>query len=66
MSAQSAEQAQSDQDEYRQFAQVCVRLAARAKDENERQIFLEMADAWTRLAFVRRDDSWRLDAPTPQ
>ena len=38
-------------EEYRQFAQECLRFAAEAKDDSQRQIFLEMADAWTVIAF---------------
>jgi hypothetical protein len=45
----------SAREDYRQFAQEfaqeCLRLAAEAKDDRERQIFLEMADAWTVIAF---------------
>jgi hypothetical protein len=29
----------------------CLRFAAEAEDDRERQIFLEMADAWTAVAF---------------
>ncbi len=41
----------STREDYRQFAQACLRLAAEAKDDAHRQIFLEMADAWTVVAF---------------
>jgi hypothetical protein len=41
----------STRDEYRQFARECLRLAAEATDARARQIFLEMADAWTVVAF---------------
>ena len=41
----------STREEYRQFAQECLRFAAEAKDERVRQFFLEMADAWTVAAF---------------
>jgi hypothetical protein len=41
----------SDRQDYRKFAQECLRLAREAKDDIQRQIFLEMADAWTVIAF---------------
>ena len=41
----------STREQYRQFAQACLRFAAEAKDDSQRQIFLEMADAWTVIAF---------------
>ena len=41
----------STREQYRQFAQACLRVAAEAKDDSQRQIFLEMADAWTVIAF---------------
>ncbi len=42
----------SIRDEYRQFAEECLRFAAEAKDHGRRKIFLEMADAWTVVALV--------------
>jgi hypothetical protein len=41
----------STREKYRQFAQECLRVAAEAKDDSQRQIFLEMADTWTVIAF---------------
>ena len=35
---------------YREFAEECVRLAKRAKSEEERAILKEMAAAWLTLA----------------
>ena len=36
--------------QYRAFADDCVRLAQRAKTEEERKILLEMAETWKQLA----------------
>ena len=41
--------------EYQQYAGECIRWAAKANTEGERRTFLEMADAWTRVALVRTD-----------
>jgi hypothetical protein len=38
-------------EDYRQFACECLRLADKAKEGGERQILLEMADAWTLIAL---------------
>ena len=35
----------------RRFALECLRFAAEAEDDGEPRIFLEMADAWTVVAF---------------
>jgi hypothetical protein len=45
----------SDLNEYRQYAQECVRWAAEATDQEDRETFLQMAKAWTRIALVDRD-----------
>jgi hypothetical protein len=37
-------------EDYRQYAFDCVRLADKIKDRTEREILLEMADAWTAIA----------------
>lgn len=41
--------------EYQHYARECLQWAARAKTEEERQAFLEMADAWTRAGLVQKD-----------
>jgi hypothetical protein len=46
--------------EYQQRAHQCVRWAARAKTEDERTAFLEMARAWT-LAAARVGSILRSD-----
>jgi hypothetical protein len=43
----------SDLNEYREYAQECVRWAAEAKDQEDRETLLEMAKAWTRVAISR-------------
>jgi hypothetical protein len=37
--------------EYRSYAAECLRWAADAGDEEDRQAFLEMAKMWTQLAL---------------
>jgi hypothetical protein len=37
-------------DEYRQFAEECLRWARDAKPDEERKAFLDMARAWTQAA----------------
>ena len=39
--------------EYQEYARERLKWAAGAKTEEERQVFLEMADAWTRAALVQ-------------
>jgi hypothetical protein len=39
------------QEDHWHFAVECLRFAAEAEDARERQIFLEMADAWSVVAF---------------
>jgi len=41
----------SIREDYQQFACECLRLADKAEDDAERQIILEMADAWTLMAL---------------
>jgi hypothetical protein len=36
--------------QYREFAEECLRLAKHAKDEHQREILKEMAEAWSKLA----------------
>jgi hypothetical protein len=38
-------------EDHRHFAVECLCFAAEAENDRERQIFLEMADAWTVVAF---------------
>jgi hypothetical protein len=38
--------------EYQRFASDCLKWAARSTTDKERNTFLEMADAWTRIALV--------------
>jgi hypothetical protein len=40
-------------DEYRQFAEDCLRRARDAKDEAERKTFLDMAWTWTKAAAAK-------------
>jgi hypothetical protein len=37
--------------DYRQFAEECRRLAARAEDREHKAILEEMAEVWSRLAL---------------
>jgi len=41
----------SAREDYRQFAGECLRLAEKTIDGAERQVLLEMADAWTVIAL---------------
>jgi hypothetical protein len=41
-------------DEYRRFADECIRWAHNAKTEESRRMFLDMAAAWTELATKAR------------
>jgi hypothetical protein len=46
--------------EYRRYAQHCIRLAAEAREAGEesmRAILLDMAKAWTNVALVEKDVS---------
>jgi hypothetical protein len=56
----------SDLNDYRQYAQECVRWAAEATSHDDRQTFLEMAKAWTRIALVEHDVTKQiiLDGPS--
>jgi hypothetical protein len=40
-----------DREDYQQFACACLRFATEAKDEQQRQTLLRMADAWTVIAL---------------
>ena len=48
--------------EYRRFAEECERLAREAKAERHREILMEMADVWRKLA----EESERRDAKKPR
>ena len=41
-------------DEYRQFAEECLRWAGTAKTEEEKKAFLDMAETWTKAAAAKR------------
>jgi hypothetical protein len=41
--------------DYRQFADECIRWAHKAKTEEERQRFVEMASAWSQAASFEED-----------
>jgi hypothetical protein len=40
----------SSSNQYREFAEECVRLAAQARDEHHRKVLKEMAEVWRKLA----------------
>jgi hypothetical protein len=40
-----------EREDYQQFARDCLRFAAEAKDDQQRQALLRMADAWTFFAL---------------
>jgi hypothetical protein len=40
----------SSKTQYSEFAEECLRLAKQAKDEHQREILKEMAQAWNKLA----------------
>ena len=46
--------------EYLYYARECSKWAGTAKNPEERQAFLEMADAWTRVALVQEDVTKKL------
>jgi len=41
--------------EYWQYAKECARWAAEAKQNDEQELLLEMAKAWTNIALVESD-----------
>jgi hypothetical protein len=41
-------------DEYRQFAEECLRWARGAKTDEQRKAFLDMARAWTQAAAIHQ------------
>jgi hypothetical protein len=59
-------------DEYLQYARECARWALEAKNEQDKQAFLDMAKAWTVAALARqhpeprtRSDDGRGARPQP-
>jgi hypothetical protein len=56
-SANSRETVMASQSRYMQYANRCLHLAEDAQSNGDRQMFLEMADAWTHVALVDRDVS---------
>jgi hypothetical protein len=42
-------------DEYRRFAEECVKMASTTEDERTRALFMQMAQVWFRLAEQRKD-----------
>jgi hypothetical protein len=50
--------------EYQHYSRECLQWAARVETEKERQVFLKMADAWTRIALVRNDMTVQFAADT--
>jgi NAD-dependent oxidoreductase involved in siderophore biosynthesis len=54
-------------DEYRAWAAQCLTMAARAKSDEDRQPWLELADKWQRLANeVGQRNRVRQQAQQPQ
>jgi hypothetical protein len=37
-------------DQYRHYAAECMRLACRAKTDNEKRLLLQMAESWRKMA----------------
>ena len=42
-------------EQYRRFAQECLKMANATSDERTRALFLQMAQAWFRLAEKKND-----------
>jgi hypothetical protein len=40
---------------YWQYARECARWAARTKDQEDQELFINMAKAWTNIALVEGD-----------
>jgi hypothetical protein len=53
--------AMASQDEYRKFAQQCVKFAAQSKSDEDRTNFVEMARAWRRVALAPEDVARQAD-----
>jgi hypothetical protein len=45
--------------EYWQYARECARWAARTKDQEDQDLFIDMAKAWTNIALVEGDATKR-------
>jgi phage-related minor tail protein len=50
MTVSTKDRNHQDINQYRDFAEQCLRLAKAAKTEHERQVLHEMAETWRRLA----------------
>jgi hypothetical protein len=53
-------------DQYRQFADACIRWAKNAKSEEKRRSFLEIAAAWADLATKAENHAQGLHRNWPQ
>lgn len=51
--------------EYRQFAQECMRAAEETNDEEQRQLFLDMAKQWMQAALQVEGSIALIDDDTP-
>lgn len=45
------------QSEFQRYARDCLDLAAKSADAELREVFIEMAGAWTRVALLHHDTS---------
>jgi hypothetical protein len=50
-------------DEFRKFAEECMRSARDAKSDAERKVFLDMAKAWTKAAAQLTDGEAVIQPP---
>jgi hypothetical protein len=48
-------------EEYREHAEQCRHMAARARDEQSKQQLLQMAETWESLALSREEDKVRAE-----
>jgi hypothetical protein len=51
--------------EYRQFAEECLRWAQAAKTQNERKAFLDMAEIWVKASASIASGGADLDGSVP-
>jgi hypothetical protein len=57
----------SSPDEYRQFAEECLRWAAKAKNDGERKAFLDMAQTWIAAKMMNgQADPGAIQPPNPE